>query len=130
MKAKKTLILLLAGSAMVLSAQASRPGAPKTSPVNRPSTVTQPSTPSTQTFRDAKGRVTGTATTTTSPTGSKVTTYQTSTGKPVTSSTEFPKEGTGTTVQKVQPKTTSSTTPDATPAPTLPPEKKEADKKD
>ena len=79
---KVLLISILAGAAFILNAQISRPAT------------------STQTFRDSKGRVTGTATTTTTATGSKVTTYQTGSGTPVNSSTDFPRQGTTTLVQK------------------------------
>jgi|GEM_PF-4871840 hypothetical protein len=77
------LFLAFAGGALALSAQ--------TKPSSRPAT---------QTFRDSKGRITGTETTTPTPSGSSVTTYQTGSGKPVSSSTKFPEEGSGTLVHK------------------------------
>lgn len=97
------LSVLLTGS---LAAQAKRtnpPGRSASPQSNRISQQPNPNTAtsSTQTFRDSHGRVTGTATTTTTPSGSSATTYQTGSGKPVVSSTGFNKEeGKTSTVQK------------------------------
>ncbi len=105
---KVLLISAFAGAAFILNAQISRPAT------------------TTQTFRDSKGRVTGTATTTTTATGSKVTTYQTGGGTPVNSSTDFPKQGTATLVQKnVYPDKSPATPKEDLSKLTLPAEKKQ-----